>query len=318
MTTLAMATADVRDLSLVTISGSVTLSSTQARTGSYSYRLSGNTYMNVPYAANATIYARIALYLTVGNIAYIYFKDGTTNHITLYITQTGVLNVYRSTNTLLYQYSNVVNFGAWNVFEFKLTVNDSTGALTIKLNGGTIVEATNIDTRNGANAQTDNITISADASSAGYIYADDIVVDNAAFPGLGGIVVLSPTGNGTYTSWTNDYTYVDDNPPDDDTSYIYTDATVTGTKENFTCDDLPTGFASVPRIGLVTKAKLDGAGAGNIKNTLRSGGSDYEGSSVALSTSYTWAKSYWDTDPADAGAWSKTKVDALEVGVISA
>jgi hypothetical protein len=272
----------------------------------------------IPYTAGATIYARVALYLSANNITYMYFKDSTTTHITLYISQLGVLTVLHGTTTTLYQYSTVINLGAWNVFEIKVTINDTTGALIIKINGRTVLDVSNIDTRNAANAQTDNLIISAGASSAGYIYVDDIIIDNAAFPGLGGIVVLPPTGNGTYTAWTGDYASIDDNPPNDDSDYISTDAAVTGTKENFTCDDLPTGFASIPRVGLVTKAKLDGAGSGNIKNTLRSGGSDYEGSSVALSTSYTWAKSFWDTDPADAAAWSKSKVDALEVGVISA
>lgn len=318
MTTIAMATADVRDLSLLRSYSGVTISSVQARTGTYSYTLSGGAQQLNLALNNGTIYFRVALYIPIAATVTLYFVDAGDNANTkiVFSAITGTVNAYRSTTLLGASAGDVVLADTWQVFEGKTVIHDSSGEVVVKRNGIEVLNLTGVDTK--ASVYTVVTTFRIMGGGSGTSYVDDIILDDSAYPGLGGIQVLVPTGNGTYTAWTNDYTAVDDNPPNDDSDYISTDADTTGTKENFTFDDLASGAANITRIGVLSKARLDDVGSGNLKNTVRSGGSDYEGSSVGLSTSYSWVESYWDTDPADAGAWTKSKVDSLEIGVISA
>jgi len=69
-------------------------------------------------------------------------------------------------------------------------------------------------------------------------------------------------------------------------------------------------------VGLVTRSKLDGAGSGTVKPTIRSNSTDSIPAGTALNTSYQNVNRYWDTDPGNGGAaWSVANVNTLEAGV---
>jgi len=319
MATILMATADLQDLSQITAAGT-TLSTTRARTeiaagtmppkpdtlprehkSLFDYRYSdiGSRYM--PRYKN---YAS---------------RNSTNVHVTVYFNpMTKFVSAYYRSTTTYYGGAIVPEFGydSWQVFEVKLVIADGTsGSVVVKVNGVERVNVTGIDT-NYSGGVCDNILMQSDSNAP--IYLDDILIDDANWPGLGGIEVLAPTGNGNYTAWTNDYTAVDDNPPNDDTDYIYTDAETADTKETFTFADLAEGAHDPRTVGLATRCRLDGAGSGTVKPMIRSNGIDDIPDGTILTTSYVNIRRYWDTDPGNSdNPWSVAAVNALEAGVSS-
>jgi hypothetical protein len=77
------------------------------------------------------------------------------------------------------------------------------------------------------------------------VYYDDMLVDDAVFPGPGRIINLRPDANGTFSAWTagtgaSDFNEIDEIPPDDDTSYIANTA-VASTISTFNFQSAATG-----------------------------------------------------------------------------
>jgi len=130
-------------------------------------------------------------------------------------------------------------------------------------------------------------------------YIDDIVIDDTNWPGLGGLYVLTPDGQGTYSAWTGTHT----------DSYIETDAETIGTKESFTLSDLPANAVQCERIGAVCQAQLIGAGAGAISPFIDAGSIP---AGQALSLGNRFMANYFD------GPFTPAAVNALELGVASA
>jgi len=54
--------------------------------------------------------------------------------------------------------------------------------------------------------------------------------------------------------------------------------------------------------------------AANITPVIRSESTTEQQSDIALSTSFTVKELIMETDPIDDAAWTKTKIDALEIG----
>lgn len=250
-------------------------------------------------------------------LPFLSFREGTAVHVKLgFNLSSGEIDVYRDTTLLGSTSGTGMTTNAWFCIEGKVIIHDSTGEVTLKVNGTQRCNLTSKDTRNaGTSGVADNMYF---AASTTHCYWDDIVIDDAAYPGTGGIEVLAVTGDGTNTSWAastgDDYECVNENPPSA-TDYVSTDAGTTGTKESFAMGDLSITPAAIARVGILINALLDGAGSGNLTPFILSNGNEDNGTAKALSTSALWAEQYEETDAGHAGAaWSKTYVDAIEAG----
>ena len=314
MATIFLATADLRDLTLWSASNNFTLTNeVSARTGTYVYKQTSlsSTYATVNVPAASTYYVRFALYAQKRLI--LAFRSGTTDVARMYISTATTLLLQRVTTTL--ETYILPNIPLWSVFEVYAKIHGTTGEISVKINGQTFATLTNANT--GA-SDIDNIQIRT-IPGGDVIYLDDIAVDDSAWPGLGGIEVLLPSATGTYTNWDSGaYTAIDDNPPNDDTDYIATDAAVSNTKFSANIENLASGTQSVKGIMLAAKAKLDGAGSGTLKPFIRSGTTEDTPTGSALTTGYSWYTRCWNTDPGNSNnAWSESAVNALEIGVAS-
>lgn len=314
MATIFLGTADLRDLTLWSATGNVTITDeVPARTGTYVYKqaLTSATYATINVPAAATYYVRFALYEQKRFI--LAFRSGSTDLARINMSTWTTLLFQRGTTTL----GTYVLPGLplWSVFEVYAKIHGTTGEISVKINGQTFATLTNVNT--GA-SDIDNIQLRT-IPGADIMHYDDFAVDDSAWPGLGGIEVLLPSAAGTYTNWDSGaYTAVDDNPPNDDTDYIATDAAVSNIKFSANIENLATGTQSVKGIMLAAKAKLDGAGSGTLKPFIRSGTTDDTPTGSALTTAYSWYTRCWDTDPGNSNnAWSESAVNALEIGVAS-
>ena len=125
--------------------------------------------------------------------------------------------------------------------------------------------------------------------------------------------LLLPNGAGFYDQWTNDYTYVDEVPHDG----AATLRQETTQNEVFTQAMTQTSglAAQVGTIYAATAFVIEvHDGSGSIILRLRSGATDADTSALIPGVSYVAQQRLFTTDPATAGSWSVSAIDAVEVG----
>jgi hypothetical protein len=310
MTTLAMITPNLRDLSCFTGVGSnVIISTDYARTGTYSFK--------IPYSSQfillghafipTTLYIKFAYYITTMslNCIRVRFLDAITNtQASIAVAADGAITGYRGDSTSLGASSaGVVTAEAWHVLECKVVISNTIGEIVVKIDGVTVLNLTGVDTLITFAGLSATKILNASNVVATNLYLDDLVLDNANWPGMGGLHLLVPTGNGSDVAWTGDYSAVDELPPSD-SDYISTTAETLTTRESFVFADIPASAANIRRVAVLTRSKLNAVSDGGIKAYLKSGGTNHDGDKVYLNVSYMWATQIWETDPQDSQAWT--------------
>lgn len=314
-------TPDWHDTDVFTsLTGSISRSTTTARTGVYSFGLAGNRALNMAVSSSDTKYAGFGFYATSNSttMSFMRFREGTTTHVTIVAnTVTGTIDAKRGeqTGTLLGS-GGSISANKWYYVGVKVVVDDSVGIVTVNLNGVEVIALTSQDTQNGGTGVIDNLSL---WSGTEYTYFDDIKVRTDSIPGVAGLFVKVPTANGTDTGWTpsagSAYECVDEVPATN-ADNIYTDVSTTGTKSTFIHGGLTaTAYGSIDCVCVAAKAQLDDTGSGNIRTIIESNGSYGSGSSVALSVSPLYVHLFQETDPDTSAAWTKTGVNAAEPGV---
>lgn len=295
-------------------------SNTTARTGSWSFRSQGADAYVMGVASNATKYLGVGFYASAAAPTHvqILFREGGTAHVTIVgntIAGTIEARLGLSNGTLLGS-GGTIAINGWYFLGIKVTVHDSTGIVQVYLDGVEILNLTSQDTQNGATGVIDNILLQ---TPSGYVYWDDIKVRDDAIPGVGGIYVYVPTGDGADAAWTgsagNDWECVDEAPATYG-DYISTDVATTGTKSTFTHAAMAAAaYDSIDCVCAAAVAKLDAVGSGNTRAIVKSSASYGNGASVALSTTTKYLHAFQTVNPNGGGAWDKTAVGAAEPGV---
>lgn len=113
---------------------------------------------------------------------------GLTSHVELRVDSAGTLRLFRGTATLLVaSAAGVIVVNAWNYLEATVKLHDTTGAVTLRVNGAVVASATNIDTKAGGTKTVfDQLRIRADASHA--LIVDDIYIRSDSTFGVGVMV----------------------------------------------------------------------------------------------------------------------------------
>jgi hypothetical protein len=244
--------------------------------------------------------------------------DDTTHQVGAYLNTSGSFVVRRggSGGTILGTSSVNVAVGDWVYLELKSTIHNTTGSFELKINGVTVASGSNVNTRQSSNAYANVFLVNFEGSASPYQKLMDVY---AASDFLGDVKVLylPLTGAGTTGAWTastgDPYACVDETTTPNATDYI--ESGTPGNISTFVTTDI-SGTGTVHAVQAVMLAAKTDAGTRTAKCVLRSGGADREGSTVqGIGASPTYYSEIWNTDPADAAAWTVTKVNALEVGV---
>lgn len=267
---------------------------------------------------------------TTGQLAHFSVYDGATLHLYFDFDGSGHLLIKRGDGTTLGTGTTVISIAAYTYVEFKWVIHDTTGSIEVRLNGSgsSEISATNIDTRNGGNASWDKVLLQGlnGALNGNINNVDDfyLVDNNGSAPTntfLGDCRVeclLPSTGNGTNTGLTpstgSDHgALVDESTPNDNTDY--NSGTTVGVKDTYNYPSLSVNPLTIYAIQPAMCAEKSSAGAKTACHVVRSGGTDYDGATITLSTSYTYYPEIWETDPATGVAWVAAGITALEAGV---
>ncbi len=320
MTVLALQTADLQDLTRWTSHGAnVAISNTWARTGTYSFRLPDSYPVSQTIPQSSAIFTRSAHLITgVSTISsFIYYRQGSTPVVTVVFNTVGGTIVVKRGDSSGTTLGSIACISADVPFclEVHCAIHATTGRVTLKLNGNTVLDLENQNTLGGGTGVIDNVYWT--HYSGGYTYLDDICIRDDTWPGQHGIYVKAVNGAGDNAGWTASAGTPTDcvsDIPADFTDYISADASVADTKHDFATAALPITPSSVGAAGVVIKGKLDSAGSGKIRAYAKSGASYGTGTDVGLDVAAAWVDHYLTADPAG-GTWNAATIDALKIGV---
>jgi len=162
-------------------------------------------------------------------------------------------------------------------------------------------------------------------NSTGDMYFDNFIIsgnsdgencrDTVGDDWVVGILIPDGTGAHDDACWDNDWTFVDEIPPDDlvTTRSCATLANAfTETMEAMSALD-PPGVATILGVQPVYHAGGDGGVGGRCELRFRSGGTDFDGNDHIPGAGWNEFFRYCMTDP-DNGAWTEAAINACEVG----
>jgi hypothetical protein len=292
-------------------------------------RLVGNTTLHKRItSASSTYIVNFAFRLTALNTStatIVQLLNSSTVHIELKLDTSQRLFVTRGDGVQLGGTGTTSLFvGTIYFIEMKVVINDTTGAVTVKLNN--VAEApitsTNVDTKNGATSTVDRIQFTNPAFSPYNLDYDDFsVLDGAGaapnndFIGDTKVITKFPSGAGATTNFTpsagSNFQNVDEAAPDGDSTY--NTSSTAGHIDLFTFPALGL-VGTVFGVRTLSLVRKDDAGSRTMRGKVRSGGVNFNGASVSVPSTYIHLSDMWETDPNTAAAWTVANVDSAQVG----
>jgi hypothetical protein len=246
-----------------------------------------------------------------------YFFNGTTQLARLRRNpSSGFLEIRRGTGygTVLATGAIAVNVGTPVLIEVHYKPHNTEGVFQVKVGGILDIDFTG-DTTDGATA-IDAIRLGGDSGYYSSCWFDNVVIDNAAWPGNTKIQAIKPTGAGNSTQWTpsagGNYQCVDEVPPSE-SDFVSTNTI--GHLDLYAAGDLVGTIGSVKCVQVQALAKAEGSPSPhNLQLAVRTNGADYFSDDKAVPSSSTQLSSLWEANPATSAPWQEAEVNAMEIG----
>lgn len=288
--------------------------------GNYCLRIVHGQSINKEIPANATYYfAFLFRYSDVfGDDMYFRFYHDATEMCRLRI-DSQTLKAYRGANDLLGSGTKNIAQNVTYLIEIKLVIHDTTGEFIVKVDGVADINLINQDTKPGAETTINEVKYQV-AGTSTTCYADNIIVDNAAWIGSTKIQAVVPTGVGNKTEWDPsvgaNWQCVDEKPAND-ADYVSTN--VNDETDTYAAGNMAGSIGSVKCVQVQSRIRTEGAPTPtNLKLVVRSGGTDYLSGDKAVPGTEKSFYHLWEDNPADAAAWEEADVNAMEIGIKSA
>lgn len=131
-------------------------------------------------------------------------------------------------------------------------------------------------------------------------------------------VILRPNGAGSMTNLTRsgcsaNWQCVSEAVADDDGSYVQR-ADNSYAPEVYAMENPTSSACAITRVTVYCRARRTQS-QGDIRPSLYIGGTEYNGTAQALSSSYANYSSQWTTNPSTGAAWTWTEVNSLQAGM---
>lgn len=239
------------------------------------------------------------------------FFDGATNHIDFRPAAGNFLAALRN-GTNIATGTIPLTAGVFYHIQVRVTIADAGGRVVTKINGVTDIDFTG-DTRNGANASANVITLGGINSSNTTQGWDDMWIcdatgsNNNDFLGDVKVETIFPTGAGNYAQFIpsagSNYQNVDESTPNSDTDYNASNTL--NDIDTFTMGDLVTTAGEIMGVQHNLHAKKIDAGSRSIKPIARIASSDYlAANDHSLGNSYAVHRQIVELNPATGLDWT--------------
>ena len=308
------------------------IQTTAGRFGGGAVRMIGGDDIEKIFAASGTIIIGLGIKIdelqTNGNAQLLEFRNGGTVQVTISLTPGGGFNIERGTSTdIANTAGNFVHNDNWHFIEALVTISDTVGVVTIRVDGELVESFTGLDTL-VTGTTIDRIAIDYAGGTGSTMDLDDFYILDTlgsapqnTFLGDIKIDTLFPDGDGNYTEFTttnpaSPTTHWDkvEEPAVDTTSFNET--TTANQRDTFTMGNLAAiTNETIFGVQQVSHAQ-DTAGTSNFRNKLRISATDFDGASQALlNGTDAFYREMWDLDPnAGPGAWVASVINGMESG----
>ena len=291
---------------------------------------SSNSAVTKAIANTATVGVSFAINIvapnTGGTTEIFRITDAGTTQVGLALNASQQLILFRSTSgTVLGTSAAGLASSTWHHIQIKTLIDPAAGTGEVRLNGSAsaIITVTGANTRATANSFANDVRFVTSGSVPDFLIDDVIIWDTAGsapqnnFMGDVRIETIRPTGAGNSTGWSltgaaSNRQAVADTTPDDDTSYVST--AVSTTKDTYAMGDLTGTIATIFATQSNLLCKKTDAGTADIKSVVRIGSTDYAGTAMGPSTSYSYVTELRTTSPATAVAWTGAEINGSEWG----
>lgn len=286
-------------------------------------------------AARQTVYIGCAFKWLSGAFATDVFQlrdSANIIHVALQVTSTQKLQVTRngggSGTVIAGPGSTTLTSDVWYYLELKAVIDDTAGAIEVRVNGVSELTGSSLDTRNaGAAASVNHFRLgfgSATPNVANHRWDDLYFLDdqgstNNGFLGDVRVQALLPNGNGNTSNLvgsdsnsTDNYLLVDDATANGDTDYV--ESSSVGDKDTYAMGNLGSTSGTVCAVRPIVIARKSDAGLRSVCSIARLSGTEVDSSNATLSTDY---QNLWDireTKPGG-GAWTVSDVNGAEFGM---
>ncbi len=308
------------------------LETTNARTGEYCCEFSQNEFNRIALGGpKTTVISGFAFrpnFIPAGDMLQIWrYKDSTNApQVTIGTTSTGALRAMRGdyNGTLLGTSADLV-FGAeaYNFIECKVTIDDTEGAIEVRVNQVTVLNLTGIDTKNTSESTISQFEVGHRSSGSSQTYQiDDLyLLDDTGdqlndFIGDHAVLEDVADGDGAFTEWTSNisgdlYEAVDEIPQDGDTSFIQ--AAAVYDRASFTFPDLDPSYTGVSAVEMFYIGKKNNTGEAAVQILAESGGTEGAGDIDSMTEQYSGYSAVFELDPFSGLPWSISGTNNVEM-----
>lgn len=212
----------------------------------------------------------------------------------------------------------------WSYLEIKVKIDNSVGAVVVKINAVECMNLSGIDTQSTAVAGAQRYYHSINVSGITVRYDDMYVLETSTSPnndflGEKQVRAYYPDVDGGTLQWsptpgspTTHFDKVDEDSPDDDSTYLGTSGA--GNVDLLHCANGIALQNDPIAVQIVARYKLASAGSDTVRAGVHDGTNTINGSTKAPTTSYAYYTDMFETAP-DGGIWTTTKFDALQLRV---
>jgi len=199
-------------------------------------------------------------------------------------------------------------------------IHDTTGRFAFYIDDILIEEFIG-DTNLYASSQVDNLKLTgpqASHSAARAVHFSEVVVADEPTIGWRVATIVPDADGNTVGEWTGGWADVDEITASDADNL---NSTASNDTETMGATNLSTPAAAlVEYVAMVLQARVkDDAGSSPLQFQfiVRTGGTDYFSSTIALGSSYSHEENVWAVNPGTTNPWTASEIDAIELGVES-
>jgi hypothetical protein len=253
-----------------------------------------------------------------GTSQWVYLREAGTTHLDLRFDGSGHITVTRN-GTLLGTGTTALIVGTSYAIQLKFTISDTVGTLDLYVDDVLQFSLTGLDTKNGGTGLVDQFRfgISGNAFTANLseLYINDTTgsAPNNTVWGSYRIQPRRATAAGNYAQWTplssTNVSNIDDTQGNDGDTTYNSDSTP-GHRDSFQFGAITPAGGTIPAIMHRIVARKDDAGVRTIAPMQRQGGTDYDGTSQNLTTTYVHYTEVIETNPATAAAYTVAEMRA--------
>ena len=277
--------------------------------------------LGISFSSIQTVFFNSSFYFSlVERSGICYFFDTAVQHISILLNIDGKIYVYRGTDsgTLIATSTEITSYEEWHHVEIKVKIDNTVGVVIVNIDGIEFINFSG-DTQNAGNATVNKISLGSAYSQSGnllpgtnklmgdvFIFSDagsfwnDFVGDIYCQP-------MPPTSDATPnqftpSSGTEHFALVDEIVPDDDTTYL--ESSTNAHQCLYAPDALPATISELLGVVLENVSRKTDIDDNQISNFLKVSTTDTISTSTGLSTSYTYSRNIYESNPDTAVAWA--------------